>query len=74
MTALAATVLVGTVLNAGTPCPALRLDDGVSVVISPVPAHVKTGDRVALEGRYRFSFSCQKEIFAFRTLTIQEPR
>jgi len=71
MAALVTTVLVGTVLSAGTPCPSLRLDDGAEVTIGPTPSHVKAGDRVELTGRYRFSFSCQRTIFAFEHLRLR---
>lgn len=66
-------VVVGTILNAGTPCPDLRLEDGAVIAVSGVPSHVRTGDRIRIEGRTRHSLSCQKEVFAAREVTVLSP-
>lgn len=66
-------VIVGTLLNAGVPCPDLRLDDGSIQPMSGLPSFVKTGDRLSITGRPRHSFSCQKEVFAAAAVHVLPP-
>jgi hypothetical protein len=63
-------VMVGTLLNAGVPCPDIRLDDGSIQAVSGLPSFVKTGDRISIAGRHRHSFSCQKEVFAAASVNL----
>ena len=65
--------IVGTLLNAGVPCPDLRLDDGTIQPLSGLPSFVKTGDRLSITGRHRHSFSCQKEVFAAASVHVLPP-
>lgn len=66
-------VIVGTLLNAGVPCPDLRLDDGTIQGLSGIPSFAETGDRLSITGRYRHSFSCQKEVFAAASVVVLPP-
>jgi hypothetical protein len=66
-------VIVGTILNAGVPCPDMRLDDGSIQSLSGIPSFVKTGDRISVTGRHRHSFSCQKEVFAAASVQVLPP-
>jgi hypothetical protein len=68
-----AMVLIGTVLNAGTPCPQVQTADGQVVQTLGLPNTIQTGDHVRLSGEMRFSFSCQAEVLAVESVEKLTP-
>ena len=66
----APTVIVGTLLKAGVPCPTVVLDDGRHIETSALPSTVRSGARLRIEGVTRHSFACQREVLAVLKLDI----
>jgi hypothetical protein len=65
--------LIGTVLNAGTPCPEVRADDGRLIKVIGLPNTIESGDHVRIIGKMRFSMSCQAEVLAAQIVEKTKP-
>ena len=57
-------VFIGIVMNAGTPCPQVRAEDGRVVQATGLSSTINSGDHVRITGKMRYSFSCQAEVLA----------
>jgi hypothetical protein len=68
-----AMVLVGTVLNTGSPCPQVRTSDGQLVQTVGLPSSIQTGDHVRISGKMRYSFSCQADVLAVQSVEKTTP-
>jgi hypothetical protein len=55
--------LIGTVLTDGVPCQRFRTVDGREVWISGLPEAHEPGDKLSLDGQWRFLRSCQANVF-----------
>lgn len=60
-------MFIGILLNAGTPCPQVRAQDGRVVQTVGLSNALASGDLLRITGIMRYSLSCQTEVLAVLT-------